>query len=90
MLASFSVKDAIVPIITLLGLFVPQIVGGTIVVERIFDIDGMGLLVWRSALLRDLPVLQACILIFTIVTLLALLVSGSVAKRLQPTTRIAS
>jgi peptide/nickel transport system permease protein len=49
-------RNSLVPVITLIGLSFPQIVGGALVVESLFNIRGMGWQIWQAALNRDFPV----------------------------------
>ena len=72
---------ALLPAATLLGLLLPQLVGGSVVVESIFNIHGMGLLLLQSAQERDFPVLQALILMTSVMTLLGFLLSDWLAMK---------
>lgn len=49
-------RNSLVPVVTLLGLSLPQIVGGALVVESLFNIQGMGWQIWQAAENRDFPV----------------------------------
>lgn len=49
--------NALMPIITLVGLSLPGILGGAVIVESLFNYPGMGLLFWQAALTDDFPVL---------------------------------
>jgi len=49
-------RNSLVPVVTLLGLSVPQIVGGALVVEILFNIQGMGWQIWQAAVNHDFPV----------------------------------
>ncbi|MFB1032216.1 MAG: ABC transporter permease [Aliarcobacter cryaerophilus] len=51
------------PVITLLGLSLPGIIGGSVILETIFSIDGMGLLFYQSALSHDYPVIMGILII---------------------------
>jgi len=44
--------------VTILGLSLPGLLGGSVILEQIFSIDGMGLLFYQSALSRDYPVIM--------------------------------
>ena len=46
----------------MLGLSLPGIIGGSVILETIFSIDGMGLLFYRSALSHDYPVIMGIII----------------------------
>ena len=49
-------RNSLVPVVTLLGLSFPQIVGGALVVEILFNIQGMGWQIWQAAVNHDFPV----------------------------------
>ena len=66
-----SLKNALIPVITLLGLYVGVMVGGSVLVESVFNIPGMGRLLVESAMSKDFIVVQACALIIGLVVVLA-------------------
>ena len=49
-------RNSLVPVVTLVGLSFPQIVGGAVVVESLFNIQGMGWQIWQAVLNHDFPV----------------------------------
>ena len=53
---SHVLRNSLVPVVTLLGLSLPQIVGGALVVEILFNIQGMGWQIWQAAVNHDFPV----------------------------------
>jgi peptide/nickel transport system permease protein len=61
-------RNSLLPIITLLGLALPDIVAGAVIVETIFNYPGMGLLFWQSALAHDYPVMLGATLIIGVAT----------------------
>ena len=83
-LSTFSVivkhglKNAAIPVVTVLGLQVRRLLGGTVIVEQIFAMNGVGQLAVRAVFLRDLPVLLGVALVTaTVVLLINLLVDMS-------------
>jgi len=56
-------RNSLIPVITLAGLSLPQIVGGALVVESLFNIEGVGWQLWQGALKHDFPVLFGFILV---------------------------
>lgn len=72
------------PIITLLGLSLPGIIGGSVILETIFSIDGMGLLFFQSALSRDYPVIMGILVIGAFLTLLGNILADLVLLKLNP------
>jgi peptide/nickel transport system permease protein len=53
-----ALKNAIIPVVTVLGLQVAQIAGGTVIIEEVFSLPGMGQLLVASIVQRDYPVIQ--------------------------------
>jgi peptide/nickel transport system permease protein len=58
-----ALRNALVPIITVVGLTVASLMGGAVVTETVFSIPGVGRLVVQSVLRRDYPIIQAAILL---------------------------
>ena len=71
-------------IITILGLSLPGLLGGSVILEQIFGIDGMGLLFYQSALSRDYPVIMGILIIGAFLTLLGNIVADLLLYRLNP------
>lgn len=63
-------KNAALPVVTVLGLQVRRLLGGTVIVEQIFAINGVGTLAVRAVFHRDLPVLLGIALITALIVLL--------------------
>lgn len=82
-----SIRHSLLPAVTLFGLLIPQLVGGSVVVETIFNIRGMGNLLWHSAQQRDFPVLQAIVLVSAILTFTGFVLSDFMSARLLRQTR---
>lgn len=68
-------RNALLPIITIIGLSLPRLVGGAIIVETIFQWPGLGMLGWRATTTRDYPLLMGILLLSTT----AILVSNLLA-----------
>jgi peptide/nickel transport system permease protein len=66
-----SLPNAILPIITIIGLRLPGIFGGSVIVETIFNFPGMGLLSVRAAVDKDYPMMMGITLIFALLLLTA-------------------
>jgi peptide/nickel transport system permease protein len=70
-----ALRNALIPIVTVVGLTVASLMGGAVVTETVFSIPGVGRLVVQSVLRRDYPVIQAAILLVaTIYVMVNLLV----------------
>ncbi len=82
-------RNALRPLVTLLGLSFPYVFAGGVVVETVFSYPGLGWLLWRSALLQDYPVLVAIVLLIGILTILGNLLADLVNGLLDPRTSYA-
>ena len=71
-------------VITLLGLSLPGIIGGSVILETIFSIDGMGLLFFQSALSHDYPVVMGILIIGAFLTLLGNIIADLILLKLNP------
>ncbi len=65
-----ALRNGLLPIITLLGFWVPALIGGSVIFETIFAIPGMGQLFYQSVMSRDYPVIQGVVLMGSVLTLL--------------------
>ncbi len=65
-----GLKNAAIPVVTVLGLQIRRLLGGAVIVEQIFAMNGLGSLAVRAVFLRDLPVLLGVALATAIVVLL--------------------
>mgnify|MGYP003498653969 FL=1 len=72
------------PVITLLGLSLPGVIGGSVILETIFSIDGMGLLFYQSALSHDYPVIMGILIIGAFLTLIGNMFADLVLLKLNP------
>jgi peptide/nickel transport system permease protein len=61
-----AMKNALIPVITIIGLGVPTLIGGTVIIEQIFGLAGMGRLIIESAQSRDYTVVSGVLLVFGI------------------------
>jgi peptide/nickel transport system permease protein len=80
-------RNAVLPIITILGLSLPNIVAGAVIAEAIFNFPGMGLLFWQSALSHDFPVMLGATLIIGVATVLGNLAADIAYGVLDPRIR---
>ncbi|NWF97843.1 MAG: ABC transporter permease [Nitrospirae bacterium] len=65
-----ALRNALLPLITLIGLSVPGLIGGSVIMESIFGIPGMGQLLFMSVMTRDYPVIMGIVIIVGFLTLL--------------------
>ncbi|SHI03934.1 peptide/nickel transport system permease protein [Pollutimonas bauzanensis] len=80
----YVLRNALVPFVTIVGIQARYLLGGTVVVERVFGIPGLGSLMVDAAFARDYPVVQACALVFLVCILLVNFVVDLVCQLLDP------
>jgi peptide/nickel transport system permease protein len=61
-----AMKNALIPVITIIGLEIGHLLGGTVIVETIFAWPGIGKLLIDAISQRDLPVIQGCVIFITV------------------------
>jgi peptide/nickel transport system permease protein len=66
-----ALKNALIPVVTLLGIQLRTLVGGAVLVEKVFNIPGMGRLIVDSVINKDFIIVQASTLVVAVVVLLA-------------------
>ncbi|MFB9973774.1 ABC transporter permease [Allobacillus sp. SKP2-8] len=69
-----ALKNALIPVVTVVGLQFGTLLAGTVLTETVFSINGLGRLVIDSIMARDFPVVQACILIISVIFVLVNLI----------------
>ncbi|MDD5189671.1 MAG: ABC transporter permease [Dehalococcoidales bacterium] len=82
-----ALKNASLPVITLMGMQIGRLAGGAVVIENLFAIPGMGRLMVTSILASDFPVVQACVLITALMVLFSNLVTDIVYGYVDPRIR---
>ncbi|HEY2994384.1 MAG TPA: ABC transporter permease [Methylomirabilota bacterium] len=83
-----ALRNALLPIVTILGLSLPGLIGGSVIVETIFAIPGMGQLMVQAAFERDYPVLMGNLVIVSTITLLANLAADVAYGLVDPRIRV--
>jgi peptide/nickel transport system permease protein len=83
-----ALRNALLPAITILGLSVPGLIGGSVIFETIFAIPGMGQLFYMSVMARDYPVVMGILLIGAILTLAGNLIADVSYAIADPRIRI--
>lgn len=80
-------RNALIPYVTVIGLQVRYLLGGVVVIERVFGIPGLGSLMVDAAFGRDYPLIQACALTFLVIVLATNLLVDLACTRLDPKAR---
>lgn len=83
-----ALRNALIPIITMLALRLPWIIGGSVVVEVVFSWGGLGTLLVNSVKARDYPVVQAILLLISIAVVLANLFADVIYSWVDPRIRM--
>ncbi len=86
-LARHALRNAAIPVVSYLGVQAAHLVGGAIVVETVFSYPGMGLLAVQSIASRDLPVVQAFVVVVGVFVILVNLCVDSAYALLNPRLR---
>jgi len=84
LLKYYILPNLLPPIVTLLGLSLPGLIGGSVILEAIFGIDGMGQLFFSSTLSRDYPVIMGILIISAFLTLIGNVVADLILLKLNP------
>lgn len=84
MLTRHVLRNALLPIVTLMGLSLGYIVGGALLVETVFTWPGIGLAVYQAVLQRDYPTLQGAFLLLTISVVVFNLLADLLYAKLDP------
>jgi peptide/nickel transport system permease protein len=85
-----GVIQAVVPLLTLAGFLIPRLVGGSLLIEEIFNIPGLGSLLFDAILARDLPVVLALTLLSGLATLIGTTLSDVLIVWFDPRVRHAA
>lgn len=82
-----ALKNSLLPIVTLLGLSVPGLIGGSVIFETIFAIPGMGQLFYEAAMARDYPTIMGILTIGAVLTLIGNLIADVSYALIDPRIR---
>ncbi len=83
-LLKHALRNALIPIITILAGILPAMIGGSVIIESIFSIPGIGQLGFEAVLSRDYPVIMAIATISAILTLIGILIADLVYVLVDP------
>ena len=83
-----ALRNALMPIVTILGLAVPGLIGGSVIFETIFAIPGMGQLFYMSAMSRDYPTIMGILVIGAVLTLIGNLIADISYALVDPRIRV--
>ena len=80
----YAMRNSLIPIVTLFGALLPSLIGGSVIVESIFSIPGMGRLAFESVLSRDYPTIMGVFTITALLTMVGLLLSDLLTALVNP------
>jgi peptide/nickel transport system permease protein len=80
----YALRNSLIPIITLLGTLIPAMIGGSVIIEYIFSIPGMGKLFFDSINARDYPMVMGIFTITSILTMFGLILSDILYAIVDP------
>ncbi len=83
-----ALRNSLLPVVTMLGLHLPHLVGGSVVIERIFSIPGMGLLAFEAIGSRDYPTVMGAATVMALVTMLSMLLVDLAYAFIDPRIRL--
>lgn len=87
-LLRYGLRNAAIPAVSVLGVNIGFLVGGTLIVENVFALPGLGTLMVQSILNRDFPVVQGITLIFALIVVLVYLATDVAYALLDPRVRL--
>ena len=80
----YVLPNLLPPIVTMLGLSLPGLIGGSVILESIFGIEGMGQLFYMSAMSRDYPVIMGILIMSAFLTLIGNQIADAILLKLNP------
>jgi len=83
-----ALRNALLPVVTILGLSLPGLIGGSVIIETIFAIPGMGQLMVQSIYARDYPVVMGNLVVVAVLTLFANLFADIAYGLVDPRIRL--
>ena len=84
-----ALRNAVVPVVALAAVQLGYLLGGSVVVETIFALDGLGYLAYQSITFKDFPVMQVIVLLLSVIYVTLTLVSDIANAWLDPRIRVA-
>lgn len=83
-----ALKNALIPVITLMGLRLGGMIGGSMFVESVFNISGMGTLLVSAVRAQDIPLIQACVLLIAVVACVVNIITDIVYAAVDPRIKV--
>lgn len=83
-----GMKNALIPVITLMGLRLGGLIGGSLFVESVFNIPGMGSLLVTAIQAQDIPLIQACVLLIAVVACVVNIITDVIYAVVDPRIKV--
>jgi len=83
-----ALRNAMMPVITILGLSLPALIGGSVILEYLFAIPGMGQLFWQSVTARDYPLVMGNLVIGAFLTLVGNMLADIAYAAVDPRVKL--
>lgn len=80
-----ALRNALIPIVTVIGMQIPTLFGGAVIVEQVFSWPGLGLITMNAIMSRDYPVIMGVALLTAVVVLMANLITDIIYALVDPT-----
>jgi peptide/nickel transport system permease protein len=84
----YAMRNSLITIVTLLGGLLPSLIGGSVIIETIFAIPGMGRLGFEAILSRDYPLIMGVLTMSALLTLVGLIISDIIYALVDPRIRL--
>ncbi|MCB9897217.1 MAG: ABC transporter permease [Planctomycetes bacterium] len=79
-----AMRNSLIPVVTIFAQILPILIGGSVIVEKVFNVQGMGLYAYEALLKRDYPVIMATVTVTSFMTLLGFLISDILYAVVDP------
>lgn len=83
-----ALRNALIPIVTVFGMEIPGLFGGSVIIEQVFSWPGLGLMTMNAVLQRDYPVIMASALLSAVVVLAANIITDILYAVVDPTVKL--
>jgi peptide/nickel transport system permease protein len=83
-----AIKNAMIPVVTVLGLQIGGLLGGSVIVESVFGMPGIGLLILNAIGMRDYPIVQGAVIFTAVLFMLTNLIVDTLYGYLDPRIRL--
>lgn len=88
LILSHALRNALIPLVTVLGVSVPFLLSGSVIVETLFAWDGLGRMYYTAVLARDYPVVMGMTVVTAVMTLTAYLITDALYPIVDPRVRL--